>query len=189
MSIGPSKLSVVPHLEQNLPCLGHLKKLLDCKTTRIVPPQHVIFSQGESPHTVCLICSGMVKLTRTESDGSRVIVGLRRKGWLLGAGALLPGRPYASTAETVTQSKLCFVPTEELNQTMETNALFSKWVAMIYGREVYSSMINISELTIIVVSAIFFLSFILSSKENPAGCESDDEISFDFIFRFIWVGS
>jgi CRP-like cAMP-binding protein len=145
MSIGQSKLSVVPHVEQNLPCLGHLKKLLDCKTVRIAPPSHVIFFQGESPHTVCLICNGLVKLTRTESDGKPVIVGLRKTGWLLGAGALLPGRPYASTAETLTRSKLCFVPAEKLKQAMETNALFSQWVAAMYSREVYSSMINISE--------------------------------------------
>jgi CRP/FNR family cyclic AMP-dependent transcriptional regulator len=145
MSIGSSMLSVVPHDEQKLPCLGHFKKLLDCKTVRVVPPQHIIFSQGESPHTVCLICNGLVKLTRTESEGKPVIVGLRRTGWLLGAGALLPGRSYASTAETVTRSKLCLVPTEKLKQAMATNALFSKWVAMMYGREVYSSMINISE--------------------------------------------
>ncbi len=145
MSISKSTLSVVSCGEPNLPCQGHLQKLLNCKTARVVPPQHVIFSQGEYPHTVCLICSGLVKLTRMESDGKRVIVGLRRKGWLLGAGALLPGRPYASTAETVTRSKLCPVPTEELKQAMETNALFSQWVAMIYVREVYSSMINISE--------------------------------------------
>jgi len=28
---------------------------------------------------------------------------------------------------------------------METNASFSQWIAMNYGREVYSSMISISE--------------------------------------------
>jgi len=145
MSIGPSKLSAVPIAESDLPCLGHFKKLLDCKTVRVVPPEHVIFYQGESPHTVCLICNGLVKLTRTESDGKPVIVGLRRNGWLLGAGALLPERPYASTAETVTRSKLCYIPTEKLIQVMETNAPFSSWVAKIYGRQVYSSMINISE--------------------------------------------
>lgn len=145
MSIGLSKLPVVPDVDQNLPCLGHLKKLLNCKTLRVVPTQHVIFSQGESPHTVCLICNGLVKLTRTEADGKPVIVGLRRKGWLLGAGALLPGRPYASTAETVTRSKLCCVPTEKLKQEMETSAVFSKWIATIYSSEVYSSMINICE--------------------------------------------
>jgi CRP/FNR family cyclic AMP-dependent transcriptional regulator len=144
MGIGSSKLSVVPHLEQNLPCLGHLKKLLDCKTVRVVPPEHVIFYQGESPHTVCLICNGLVKLTRTESDGKPVIVGLRRTGWLLAAAPLL-GENYASTAETVTRSKLCFIPLEKFRHSMDTNALFSQWVTMIFSKEVYSSVLSIGE--------------------------------------------
>jgi CRP/FNR family transcriptional regulator, cyclic AMP receptor protein len=144
MSIGPSKLSAVPIAESNLPCLGHLKKLLYCKTVRVVPPQHVIFYQGESPHTVCLICNGLVKLTRTESDGNPVIVGLRKTGWLLAAAPLL-GENYASTAETVTRSKLCFVPLETFRHAMETDSQFSLWVTMIFSKEVYSSVLSISE--------------------------------------------
>ena len=144
MSIGQSKLSVVPHVEQNLPCLGHLKELLECKTLRVVSPQHVIFYQGESPHTVCLICNGLVKLTRTESDGKPVIVGLRKTGWLLAAAPLL-GVNYASTAETVTRCKLCFVPLEKFLHAMETNSQLSRWVTMIFSKEVYSSVISISE--------------------------------------------
>jgi CRP/FNR family transcriptional regulator len=145
MSIDKPKFSVVPHAEQNLPCLGHLKKLLNCKTLRVIPPQHQIFSQGESPHTVCLICSGLVKLTRTESDGKRVIVGLRREGWLLGAAALFLGMPYATTAETVIRSKLCFVPIEQFKQVMDTNAQFSQWISTILSRKVYFGLLNISE--------------------------------------------
>jgi CRP-like cAMP-binding protein len=144
MSIDPSKLSAVPIAESSLPCLGHLKKLLDCKTLRIVPPEHVIFYQGEFPHTVCLICNGLVKLTRTESDGKPVIVGLRRTGWLLAAAPLL-GENYASTAETVTRSKLCFVPLEKFRNAMDTNALLSQWVTMVFSKEVYSSVLSISE--------------------------------------------
>lgn len=145
MSIDQSRLSVVPDVEQKIPCLGHLNKIVSCRNLRVVPSQHIIFSQGESAHTVCLICDGLVKLTRTESNGKPIIVGLRRSGWMLGIGALLPERPYASTAETVTRSKLCFVPIEKMKQEMETNALFSRWIATIYGREVYSSMITICE--------------------------------------------
>jgi CRP-like cAMP-binding protein len=85
-----------------------------------------------------------VKLTRTESDGKPVIVGLRRTGWLLAAAPLL-GENYASTAETVTRSKLCFVPLEKFRYSMETNALLSQWVTMIFSKEVYSSVISISE--------------------------------------------
>ena len=137
--------SGAPRGEASLPCLGHLKKLLNCKTLRVIPPQHQIFSQGESPHTVYLICSGLVKLTRTESDGKQVIVGLRRPGWLLGAAALLLGMPHATTAEAVTRSKLCFVPIEQFKQEMDTNAQFSKWISMILSRKVYVGVLNISE--------------------------------------------
>ncbi len=144
MSIQNPKPPVVPQVDQTLPCLGHLKRLLDCKTLRVVPPQHIIFSQGESPQNFCFVCDGLVKLTRTESDGARAIVGLRKKGWLLGAAPLL-GEDYASTAETVTRSKLCFVPIEKFRQAMETDAVFSQWVAMIFSRQVYSSVFSISE--------------------------------------------
>jgi CRP/FNR family transcriptional regulator, polysaccharide utilization system transcription regulator len=144
MGIEKPNLSVVAIGEPSLPCQGHIKKLLECKTTRAVPPQHVIFSQGETPHTVFFICKGLVKLTRTESDGSRAIVGLRGTGWLLGAAPLL-GEHYASTAEAVMRSTLCIVPRDKFRQEMETNAQFSQWVAMIFSRQVYSSVFSISE--------------------------------------------
>ncbi|MGB3097143.1 MAG: Crp/Fnr family transcriptional regulator [Candidatus Deferrimicrobiaceae bacterium] len=134
-----------PHGEPCLPCPGHLKKLLNCKTLRTIPPQHAIFSQGESPHTVCIICRGMVKLTRTESDGTRAIVGLRQAGSVLGTAALFLNMPYATTAETITSSKICLVPAETFNQVMETNAEFSRWISTTLSREVRSSLISISE--------------------------------------------
>jgi len=140
----PLEVPDTPRGEPSLPCLGHLKKLLDCKTARVVPPQHLIFSQGESPHTICLICNGLVKLTRMESDGSRSIVGLRKTGWLLGAAALLPGFPYASTAETVTRSKLCFVPVEQFLQAMKTDTTIPQWISVVLSRELYSNVISIS---------------------------------------------
>lgn len=145
MSIFPSNFPDVPHDGSNLPCRGFLKQVLNCKTYRILLPQHVIFSQGEAPHTVCLICNGLVKLTRTESDGHRLIVGLRKTGWLLGAAAVLPGLPYASTAETVTRSKLCFLTVDQFQHEMKTNAELGQWVSIILSRGVYSSTISISE--------------------------------------------
>lgn len=134
-----------PRGDSNLPCQGHLKNILNCKTLRVLPPQQEIYSQGEYPHTVCLICSGLVKLTRTESDGKRVILGLRREGWLLGVAALLMRRPYFATAETVHRSKVCFIPAERLKQMMDTNAQFSQWISTILSRDVYSGMLGISE--------------------------------------------
>ncbi len=131
--------------DSNLPCQGHLRKLFNCQTLRVIPPQHVIFSQGESPHTLCLICGGRVKLTRTESDGNRVIVGLRKEGWMLGVSAIILNALYETTAETITRSKLCFVPVEAFNRAMDTDTEFSRWISMILSRGFRSSIRSISE--------------------------------------------
>ena len=131
--------------DPSLPCLGHLKKLFGCKTVRVVPPEHEIYSQGDPPHTVCLICSGQVKLTRTESDGNQVIVGLRQRGWMLGAVSLLLNARYETTAATITRSKLCFVPAETFTRVMDTSLEFSRWILMILSRGMRSSMLSIGE--------------------------------------------
>ena len=129
--------------DSNLPCLGHLKKLLKCKTARVVPQGHEIFTQGDSPHTICIICSGLVKLTHTEPNGTRVIVGLREGGNILGAVSSLLKRTYSVTAETITRSKLCFVPVETFTTLMDTNIEFSKWVSLLLSRTVRYSIVGI----------------------------------------------
>jgi len=131
--------------DPGLPCLGHLKKLFSCKTVRVVPPEHQIYSQGESPHIVCLICSGLVKLTRTESDGKRAIVGLRQAGYMMGAVPSIVNLPYTTTAETITRSKLCLVPAETFLKVMDTNAGFSRWILTMLSRRLRSSTLSISE--------------------------------------------
>jgi len=131
--------------DPSLPCLGHLKKLFSCKTVRVVPPEHQIYSQGESPHIVCLICSGLVKLTRTESDGNRAIVGLRQAGYMMGAVPSIVKLPYTTTAETITRSKLCLLPTETFIKLIDTNAGFSRWILTMLSSRLRSSTLSISE--------------------------------------------
>jgi len=135
----------LPLGDSNLPCLGHLKRLFNCQTSRVIPAEHVIYSQGESPHTVCLICDGVVKVTRTEFNGHRVIVGVRQGGWVLGAVSLFLNMPYETTAETITRSKLCFVPAETFQRVMDTDLGFSRWITMTVSRGLRSSMLSISE--------------------------------------------
>jgi CRP-like cAMP-binding protein len=127
-------------------CLGYLRRAGHCKTVRVVPPKNVIFSQTEGLHSLCMISDGLVKLTHTRPDGKEVIVGLRRKGWLLGmANALSPQLPYFSTAETLTRSRLCFVSREAFDQALNTDAQFGRWVATIASQGVYDSLRIISE--------------------------------------------
>jgi CRP-like cAMP-binding protein len=129
----------------DLPCMGHFTELLRCQSSRVLPPQYVIFSQGESPHTVCFIGNGLVKLTRTEADGNQVIVDLRQRGWMLGIVPFLLNTPYLVTAETITRCKVCFVPGEAIRKAMDTNMKFSRWILTLLGRGLQAGILGISE--------------------------------------------
>jgi CRP/FNR family cyclic AMP-dependent transcriptional regulator len=128
-----------------LPCMGHLKQMLGCQGSRTVPPEQVIYSQGELPHTVCLICNGQVKLTRTEPDGTHVILGTRGKGWMLGAVSRLLNVPYETTAETITRSRLCYVPAGTFLTAMASDVSFAGWMSVILSKELRGSMLKIND--------------------------------------------
>ncbi len=128
LKIGEKDFSPTPG-DSNFPCPAHFKNIFNCKTARVIPAGSLIFSQGDITPTVCLICKGLVKLTHTESDGSRVIVGLREQGDMLGVASLIQKKSYPVTAEAITRSKLCFVSTETFNTLFGSDLQFSRLVA------------------------------------------------------------
>ena len=137
--------SPVPSGDQKLPCMGHLKRLLGCRTSRVVPPEHVIFTQGEPPHSICLLCSGVVKLTHTNPNGGRVILGTRQKGWILGAVSRLLNLHYEVTAETVTRSRLCLVPSGVFLDAMASDIKFAGWITLMMSLGLRDSLLRISD--------------------------------------------
>lgn len=62
-----------------------------------------LLPQGAEPRSVFFLTSGIVKLIRTGQDGRDAIVGLRPRGWFVGAEAAILEEPYAVTACTVTR--------------------------------------------------------------------------------------
>lgn len=91
------------------------------------------------------VCSGIVKISHTMPDGKRVIIGLRKEGWLLGIASILLGIPNPNMAETVTSCRICSFPVKELMRVMETNAMAAIWVAKLLAGGFYSSIITIRD--------------------------------------------
>ena len=63
----------------------------------------------------------------------------------MGAANMLSEESYASTAETLTRSRLCVIPIDQLKQAMEKNGALGLWISTMFGRALYASMIRISE--------------------------------------------
>lgn len=72
-----------------------------------------VFSQDDEPRAAYCICSGCAKLSRSSPDGRTVILGIAATGDVLGVRPVLLGKPHDHTAETLEETRLCFIPKDD----------------------------------------------------------------------------
>lgn len=80
-----------------------------------------IFRQDSYPHGIYCINKGKVKLFQMAENGREQIVRLAKPGDLLGYRALLGGEKYTSTAETIEETSVCFIPKNLFFKFVENN--------------------------------------------------------------------
>jgi len=101
------------------------------------PPGVVLFRQGERCERVYEIEQGWVKLVRVEEEGEAMIVGVRGRGGILGAAAVLIGQEHGVTAETVTWCRLRRMWAEEFRDRVRRDEAFSWRVHQMQAWEIY----------------------------------------------------
>jgi len=77
--------------------------------TNVYPAQAVLFSEGQAPRGVFLVCHGSVKLSVSSNDGKTLITHIAKEGELLGLSGVFTSSPYTSTAETMEPSQVNFI--------------------------------------------------------------------------------
>ena len=82
------------------------------KQTAVFPAGVVIFVEGQTPRGVFLLCQGQAKLSTNSHDGKALILRIAKPGEVLGLDAMVTGRPYQVTVETMQPSQLNFVSGE-----------------------------------------------------------------------------
>lgn len=111
------------------------------------PAQAVIFHQGTPSHAVYLIEHGLVKLVRAMSKGQHIIVGLRRRHWLIGAPAVILNKPYSFMAITLVPSSLRYIQAQDFLDLAKTNAQFSWNVHQLLAQQIFEQMKNAEAMT------------------------------------------
>jgi len=104
------------------------------------PPGVMLFRQGERSGVVYEIEQGWVKLVRIEEDGAAMIVGIRTRGWILGAASVLIGQVHAVTAETVTWCLLRRMSAEVFRDRVRRDDAFSWRVHEMHAQEVHRQL-------------------------------------------------
>jgi CRP/FNR family transcriptional regulator len=90
-----------------------LEGLDHIKHATAYPEGALIFVEGQVPRGVYILCQGRAKLMTTNSDGRSLIVKIAQPGEVLGLHAVVSGKPYELTVETLQPSQLAFVGRED----------------------------------------------------------------------------
>jgi CRP/FNR family transcriptional regulator len=87
----------------------------------VYPGEAVLYSEGQSPRGVFLLCQGSAKLSVTGGDGRTLITRIAHPGELLGLSSVLSGNSYKATAETLEPSQVNFVRRDDFIPFLQRN--------------------------------------------------------------------
>lgn len=82
--------------------------------TNVYPEGAVLFSEGQAPRGIFMICHGRAKLSISSGEGKTLITKITEPGEVLGLASSLSGNAYKTTAETLEPSQVNFVRREDL---------------------------------------------------------------------------
>jgi CRP/FNR family transcriptional regulator, cyclic AMP receptor protein len=83
------------------------------KHSAVFPERAVIFVEGQTPRGIFMLCLGQAKLSATSREGKTLIFRIARAGEVLGLDAVVIGKTYELTAETMQPCLLNFVGRED----------------------------------------------------------------------------
>jgi CRP/FNR family transcriptional regulator len=90
-----------------------IKDFDSVRSSSAYPEHAVLFLEKQDPRGVFVICEGEVKLTISSSEGKTLILRIAKPGEILGLMAVLSGKPYEVTAETLHPCQIAFVRRED----------------------------------------------------------------------------
>lgn len=91
------------------------------KTCRAYDRSGHLYQTGQHPQGLFCVHAGHVKITREGHDGREQIIRFAGPGDVLGYGALVSGRPYATSATAVERSNVCFIPRDVITRAVREN--------------------------------------------------------------------
>jgi CRP/FNR family cyclic AMP-dependent transcriptional regulator len=126
------------HLFCNLP-LPAVRKLNEIKSTAIYPKSAMLFTEGQQPRGVFVLCTGKAKLSTSSSEGKTIITKLSEPGDVLGLNATISNYPYEVTAEMIEPGQANFITRDALLQFLRENGEVALRVAEQLSRNYYTA--------------------------------------------------
>jgi len=103
------------------------------------PQRTLLFSEGEEPRGVFLLCQGHAKLSLSSSEGRTLILRLAAPGEVLGLNETISGKPYIATAEAVRACQVNFVRRNDFLRFLNEHADACMKAAQILSRTYHTA--------------------------------------------------
>lgn len=113
---------------------------------QVYPAGAELFRQGDSAQEVYFIDSGIIKLVCLNEDGGQTIVGLRSRGSILGAAAVMVNKPHSLSAVTLSNCGARCFPAAGFRHLLQTDAEFTRLCFQSHSLEYYEQVANIARL-------------------------------------------
>ncbi len=131
----------------------------------------IVFNAGAYPHGLFCVKEGKIKIFRIGDEGKEQIVRLAKGGDILGYRALLSGDKYASGAEALEDSKICFIPQKAFLTLVDGNGILSMQLMKLLSKDLKNAehrMIDLAQKPVRerVAEALLYL-------KNTYGFEDD----------------
>jgi CRP/FNR family cyclic AMP-dependent transcriptional regulator len=130
------------------------------------PGGAVLFVEEEPPRAVFVLCQGRVKLSMSSSEGKTVTLRTAQPGEVLGLHAVVSGKPYEVTAETLGPCQVNFVRREDFLQFLREHPEASIHAARELSSSYQSACEQIRSLALTHSASGKLAKFLLNSSGN-----------------------
>jgi len=150
-------------------------RLLDAASYHsVMPPEALLFVEGQTPRGVYVLCSGRVKLSTTSKEGKVLILKQAEAGEVLGLSAAISGTNYEMTAETASACQVNFIRRQDLLALLEKESEAGMHAALALSLEFQGAYRDIHDLVLARSSSGKLARLLLSCAPVPT--QNSDEL-------------
>lgn len=153
--------------------LGGLESI---KTSSIYPRGAVLFTEGQRPRGVYILCEGRAKISVASAEGKTLALKIAKPGDVLGLNSVLMENPALATVETIDRCRIDFVPREDFVSLLEGDGKCYLDIARALSQEL-SGLMDHTRMLLLSDSAAEKLAKLLVSwgdekgKQTPEGTQ------------------
>ena len=148
--------------------LKGLRGLESIKTSSIYPRGVVLFSEGQRPRGVYILCEGRAKISVASSEGKTLVLKIAEPGDVLGLNSVLMENAALATVETIDRCRIDFVSRQDFILLLEGDRVGYLNIARAISEEL-SGLMDHTRLLVLSESAAEKLAKLLLSWCNLKG--------------------